>query len=65
MLHENSTRIWLRFKAADRGKIMAAMKEDLSMLKKFNMMDYSLLLCVQENPRYSALMSEHAASGTQ
>ena len=43
---------------------MEALKEDLSMLKKFNMMDYSLLLCVQENPRYSELKYKQVAGSS-
>jgi len=28
------------------------MKDDLSLLERFNLMDYSLLLCVDENPKW-------------
>lgn len=48
--HEN----WLNFSELDRKKIMKAMKKDVEMLRKFNLMDYSLLLCIQENPDYHA-----------
>jgi len=42
--------IWLRFRAEDRKKIFQIMREDVSILRQFNLMDYSLLLCIQENP---------------
>ena len=53
----NGQRIWLRFKDADIRKINNNLREDVKMLAKFNMMDYSLLVCVQENPRFSELMA--------
>jgi len=28
------------------------LREDVSLLEKFNLMDYSLLLCIQKNPQY-------------
>lgn len=34
---------------------MKAMINDVEMMWKFNLMDYSLLLCIQDNPDYLAL----------
>jgi hypothetical protein len=31
---------------------MNAMISDVEMLRKFNLMDYSLLLCIQKNPDF-------------
>ena len=50
LLHLNRERRWLHFKAADRRKVFESLKEDVMLLKNFNMMDYSLLFCVQKNP---------------
>lgn len=41
---------------------MAAMIKDVEMLKKFNLMDYSLLLCIQENPNYGQAVADCSTS---
>jgi len=49
LLAMNREKIWLRFRSKDRRIIMNTMKKDVALLKTYNMMDYSLLLCIQEN----------------
>jgi len=34
---------------------MKAMVSDVEMLRKFNLMDYSLLLCIEKNPEFEAI----------
>lgn len=46
---------WLNFPKIDRQRIMKAMVSDVDMLCKFNLMDYSLLLCIQKNPDFEAI----------
>ena len=46
LMQMNSEKIWLRFRAGDIRKINEAMREDVKLLQKYNMMDYSILLCV-------------------
>ena len=48
----NTERAWLNFSKQDRNQILNTLREDVELLKKFNLMDYSLLLCIQENPEY-------------
>lgn len=55
LMNLNGERIWLRFKGTDIQKINEAMREDVKLLQRYNMMDYSVLLCVQENPDYAKL----------
>ena len=38
----------IKFSEGDRAKILKSLSEDVSLLTKFNLMDYSLLLCVQK-----------------
>jgi len=38
----------LNFRRKDRNEILKSLGEDVSLLSKFNLMDYSLLLCVQK-----------------
>lgn len=42
----------LCFKKEDIKAIKKQMALDISLLSQFNLMDYSLLLCVQYNPEY-------------
>jgi len=49
---EHRQKAWLNFSKKDRDTIMTAMISDVGMLRKFNLMDYSLLLCIQKNPDY-------------
>lgn len=46
---------WLNFPKKDRRRIMKAMVSDVEMLRKFNLMDYSLLLCIEKNPEFEAI----------
>ena len=55
LLLDTKRRTLLRFRAADRRRVMKAMERDVKMLRKFNMMDYSLLFCIQNNPLYLEL----------
>lgn len=34
------------------------MRTDVNLLKTYNLMDYSLLMCIQENPDYVAVLRE-------
>jgi hypothetical protein len=52
LLKMNRERIWLKFNPKDRISIMQTLREDVAILAKFNLMDYSLLLCIQDNPAY-------------
>jgi hypothetical protein len=45
----------------DRKTIMRAMISDVEMLRKFNLMDYSLLLCIQENPDYDIVKQANSS----
>lgn len=40
------------FQKEDIGKIMKQMALDISLMNQFNLMDYSLLFCVEYNPEY-------------
>jgi 1-phosphatidylinositol-4-phosphate 5-kinase len=46
LLNMNTKNLWLNFDKKDRKKIMNAMMKDAEMLRQFNLMDYSLLLCI-------------------
>ena len=54
----NKEKIWLRFSNKDRKNILNTMKRDCALLKTYNMMDYSLLLWIQENPIYKTKKAE-------
>ncbi|CAI2386238.1 unnamed protein product [Moneuplotes crassus] len=43
---------FLKFTKVDADKIMERMKKDVPILKRGNIMDYSLLLAIEENPNY-------------
>ena len=47
MLREN---IYLRFKVKDIRQINDRLREDATLLRIYNLMDYSVLLCIEENP---------------
>jgi|Transcript_34520 1-phosphatidylinositol-4-phosphate 5-kinase len=55
LLALNAKKIWLRFRDLDRRRILSVMAKDVALLKEYNLMDYSLLLCIQENPDYLLL----------
>jgi len=42
--------IYLRFKVRDIRQINDRLREDATLLRMFNLMDYSVLLCIEENP---------------
>lgn len=52
LLKMNQEQIWLRFSQKDRHAILKAMQSDVHLLQKYNLMDYSLLLCIQANPDF-------------
>jgi len=52
LLAMNKEKIWLRFSSKDRKTILNTLKKDCKLLQTYNMMDYSLLLCIQENHIY-------------
>ena len=60
LLEMSRRNIWLRFRPEDQKKIQKTLKHDVSILRQFNLMDYSLLLCIQENPAYENLRSGFA-----
>jgi len=42
----------LRFRKEDINQLCQTMERDIRMLSKHNIMDYSLLFCVEENSEY-------------
>jgi len=38
------------------------MKTDVKLMRTYNLMDYSLLMCIQENPDYSTVIKEFRSS---
>lgn len=60
----NQEKIWIRFSMKDRKRIMKVMQSDIKLLQTYNLMDYSLLTCIQENPDYSLIMQEARANST-
>lgn len=38
------------------------MKTDVKLMQTYNLMDYSLLMCIQENPDYSTVLKEFRSS---
>lgn len=58
LLAMNQEKIWLRFSEKDRKQIMKIMRIDCKLLSTYNLMDYSLLTCIQENPDYTTVMRE-------
>jgi hypothetical protein len=42
----------LRFKKEDRMEILNTMEKDAAILEKHNIMDYSLLFCIEKNPSF-------------
>jgi hypothetical protein len=46
LINMNTKNLWLNFEKKDRKNIMNAMLRDAEMLRQFNLMDYSLLLCI-------------------
>ena len=43
----------MRFKDKDSRQINDRLREDATLLRMFNLMDYSVLLCIEENPNPS------------
>lgn len=60
----NQEKIWIRFSMRDRKRIMKVMQSDIKLLQTYNLMDYSLLTCIQENPDYTLVMQEARANST-
>lgn len=58
LLEMSKEKIWLNFKEEDMKQIITSMKRDAEMLRKFNLMDYSLLLCITENPSYQQAVTK-------
>lgn len=51
-------RNWLRFREEDQIQIMKTLEQDVQMLKILNLMDYSLLLCIESNPDYVQALND-------
>ena len=58
LLAMNTEKLWLRFSAKDRKDIMHIMRVDVKLLQTYNLMDYSLLTCIQENPEFVNVLRE-------
>mmetsp|Transcript_64258 Transcript_64258/g.88881 ORF Transcript_64258/g.88881 Transcript_64258/m.88881 type:complete len:97 (+) Transcript_64258:343-633(+) len=43
---------WLKFREVDQIAIAKTLEADVEIMKCLNLMDYSLLLCVEDNPDY-------------
>jgi hypothetical protein len=57
LLKMNQQNVWLRFNMKDRRKIMKVMQLDIKLMQTYNLMDYSLLMCIQENPDFAKVMN--------
>ena len=44
----------MRFRPNDRVSLLNTLEKDVEMLEKLNIMDYSLLFAVEQNPNYKA-----------
>jgi hypothetical protein len=44
----------LRFRPSDRVALLNTLEKDVEMLERLNIMDYSLLFAVEQNPHYKA-----------
>lgn len=62
LLAMNQEKLWLRFSEKDRKEILKMMRTDVRLMSKYNLMDYSLLLGIQENPDYMEVRRESAKS---
>ena len=62
LLLMNQEKIWLRFSEKDRKEILKIMRTDVKLLQTYNLMDYSLLTGIQENPDYLPARREYANS---
>lgn len=62
LLAMNQEKLWLRFSEKDRKEILKMMRTDVKLMSKYNLMDYSLLLGIQENPNYMDARREYAKS---
>ena len=60
LLLMNQEKIWLRFSEKDRKEILKVMRTDVKLLQTYNLMDYSLLMGIQDNPDYIAARREYA-----
>ena len=62
LLAMNQEKIWLRFSEKDRREILKIMRTDVKILQTYNLMDYSLLMGIQNNPDYLPARKEFAQS---
>jgi len=60
LLALNQEKIWLRFSEKDRREILKIMRTDVRILSTYNLMDYSLLMGIQDNPDYVPARKEFA-----
>ena len=60
LLAMNQEKIWLRFSEKDRREILKIMRTDVRILSTYNLMDYSLLMGIQDNPDYVPARKEFA-----
>mmetsp|Transcript_7235 Transcript_7235/g.5221 ORF Transcript_7235/g.5221 Transcript_7235/m.5221 type:complete len:141 (-) Transcript_7235:399-821(-) len=58
LLEMSKERNWIRFRKEDQISIMKTLEKDVQMLKILNLMDYSLLLCVESNPDYVKALND-------
>lgn len=58
LLAMNANKIWIRFQEKDRHQILRTMRKDVRIMENYNLMDYSLLMCIQENPDYVPVVRE-------
>lgn len=58
LLQMNQEKIWIRFSDSQRKSILKMMRTDVKLMQTYNLMDYSLLMCIQENPDYVSVLRE-------
>ena len=62
LLQMNQEKLWIRFSDKHRRQILKMMRTDVKLLQTYNLMDYSLLMCIQENPDYVSVLKEFRGS---
>lgn len=60
LLLMNQEKIWLRFSERDRKEILKIMRTDVKLMQTYNLMDYSLLMGIQDNPDYLPARREYS-----
>eukprot|EP00352_Strombidinopsis_acuminata_P001146 CAMPEP_0176344834 /NCGR_PEP_ID=MMETSP0126-20121128/4990_1 /TAXON_ID=141414 ORGANISM="Strombidinopsis acuminatum, Strain SPMC142" /NCGR_SAMPLE_ID=MMETSP0126 /ASSEMBLY_ACC=CAM_ASM_000229 /LENGTH=124 /DNA_ID=CAMNT_0017691479 /DNA_START=1756 /DNA_END=2130 /DNA_ORIENTATION=- len=63
LLNLCSDKLFLRFRRKDRKRIMKMMRADIKFLNLHNLMDYSLLLLVENNPDFINAVSRKFTTG--